>query len=670
MNKRLINITKRAMAAVTAMSVVGTMATDVYAAENEDGKEEVVYISTDECGNVTDVNVVNIFDGGDVTDYGDYSTVQILNTTDEISSEDGKQTFSSSARRVYYQGNMGDDTEIPWNISIKYELDGEEISPDELGGKSGALKIHFVVDENKSCRGSFYDDYALQAAFTLDTGKCTNIVTDGATLANVGSDLQISYTILPGNGIDTYITADVEDFEMDAVAINGVQLSLSVDIDDEELTEKVGEIMDATEQLNSGAVTLYDGAVSLIDGADSLNQGMQGLKSGVTELDNGIFFLQTGMSNMNTGLNSLNSQSESLTTGSAEFKTALTDVQTALSEISITTEQLTALTDASGDIKDGIDSLCTGVATFKSSLGYEQYKNAVLAGSDGALDIDALVSNNTATINNLTSQVTALQESIAKIKATEGYAQSTELQTQAAGLESQVSSLSQMIVLLNGNNAAIGGVDTYLTGLTDGLADIEDGLLDLQTNYATFDEAINTLATNLSGFAVGMTNLTDAINTLVTEYTKLDDGIVSYTDGVASVVAGYQQLLAGVSSLANGSKSLLDGSGQLQAGTYALYDGLETYCEGSLEMVDGTQEFNENAGNMQEELETKIDDIMSVIGGEEKEVKSFVSSKNTNVKSVQFVIKTDEITAPEEEKAVVEENKESKSFIDKFLELF
>lgn len=61
---------------------------------------------------------------------------------------------------------------------------------------------------------------------------------------------------------------------------------------------------------------------------------------------------------------------------------------------------------------------------------------------------------------------------------------------------------------------------------------------------------------------------------------------------------------------------------------------------------------------------------MSVIGREEKEVKSFASSKNTNVKSVQFVIKTDEITIPEEEEVVVEENKESKSFIDKLLDLF
>lgn len=44
------------------------------------------------------------------------------------------------------------------------------------------------------------------------------IQADGATIANVGADKQISYTILPGKGLDAEITADVTDFEMEAAA--------------------------------------------------------------------------------------------------------------------------------------------------------------------------------------------------------------------------------------------------------------------------------------------------------------------------------------------------------------------------------------------------------------------------------------------------------------------
>ena len=58
----------------------------------------------------------------------------------------------------------------------------------------------------------------------------------------MGSDKQLTYTILPGKGIDTVITADVTDFEMDAAAINGVRLNLDVDVDDTDLMDKVDEL--------------------------------------------------------------------------------------------------------------------------------------------------------------------------------------------------------------------------------------------------------------------------------------------------------------------------------------------------------------------------------------------------------------------------------------------
>lgn len=52
-----------------------------------------------------------------------------------------------------------------------------------------------------------------------------------ATIANVGKNEQLTYTILPGKGADLSIQADVEDFEMDAIAIKGIQLNLGLDFD-------------------------------------------------------------------------------------------------------------------------------------------------------------------------------------------------------------------------------------------------------------------------------------------------------------------------------------------------------------------------------------------------------------------------------------------------------
>ena len=41
--------------------------------------------------------------------------------------------------RLYYEGTMDAATALPWVVKLTYTLDGAEISPDELGGKSGAL---------------------------------------------------------------------------------------------------------------------------------------------------------------------------------------------------------------------------------------------------------------------------------------------------------------------------------------------------------------------------------------------------------------------------------------------------------------------------------------------------------------------------------------------------
>lgn len=93
-------------------------------------------------------------------------------------------------------------------------------------------------------------------------------------MANVGSDKQLSYTVLPGRGLDAYIRADVSNFEMDAVTINGVQLNLDVDIDDAELMDQVTQITDAARDLNDGAGKLSDGTDELLDdGTKELNDG-------------------------------------------------------------------------------------------------------------------------------------------------------------------------------------------------------------------------------------------------------------------------------------------------------------------------------------------------------------------------------------------------------------
>ena len=134
---------KRIIAGVLAASVmIGNMAmtgTSVYASTPSNGqKEEVVYIMTDANGKADTVDVVNIFGKGNITDYGNYSSVKMLTAADTITQNGDTITFSTNKDKVYYQGTMN-DAQIPWNISITYILDGKVRSAEEQLCAAGSI---------------------------------------------------------------------------------------------------------------------------------------------------------------------------------------------------------------------------------------------------------------------------------------------------------------------------------------------------------------------------------------------------------------------------------------------------------------------------------------------------------------------------------------------------
>ena len=507
-------------------------------------KEEVIYINLDAGGGTKDVYAVNIFGAGDITDYGYYSSVRMLNSNDEITQDGDRITFSTTRSKVYYQGTM-EDAEVPWDISIRYFLDGTEYSAGEIAGRSGELEIRFQITKNEECAGSFYDDYALQATFTLDTERCSDISAPDATVANVGNDKQLTYTILPGEGIDTVITADVEDFEMVAAAINGIHLNLSVEVDDAELRDKVNDIIDATVELDDGARELYDGSTELLDGSGELVDGASSLHSGIAELDNGVATLQSGMVTVQDGLYSLTSQSSALISGSEELLGALTQIQSAVSAISVNTEEIAALATASGQISQAISALYDGAATLQANLGYAQYKALM---EQNGLDIDTLKAGNTQAVSDLQGLIASLQSTLSQISGV------PEMEEQAAQLRAQIVQLQQIITLLEGNNAAIGGTETYLNNISAQLPALTEGLQTLKTQYEKLDVAIGQLVTTLTGMLDELSTLADGIDQLVAGCSELCDGIWAYTDGVAQLAAGYSQVMDGVSSLAEGSR--------------------------------------------------------------------------------------------------------------------
>lgn len=241
----------------------------------ESKKEENVYGILNSNGSVNGIYVVNSYsDESNVKtcDYGNYSSVSNLSNLSKINYKDNKACFTASKGKFYYQGNLI-SKDLPWNFNIKYYLNGKEKKAEKIVGKDGKLKIVLSINENTNVKEEFFDNYLLQVTLKLNTKKATNIVAEGATIANVSDDKQMLYTILAGNEKEIVVSADVTDFEMEAITINAVPMKL--DIESENTTKMLSTLKSAATQIQDGMALLNSNSSKLTAGSkqvlDSLN---------------------------------------------------------------------------------------------------------------------------------------------------------------------------------------------------------------------------------------------------------------------------------------------------------------------------------------------------------------------------------------------------------------
>ncbi len=369
----------KSMACILSAALLAGSGLPVSAAENTQ-KDESVYVNLKQDGSVNEVYVVNAFSLDEetrITDYGKYDSVKNLTTDADIQLKNGTVTVEAPAGKFYYQGNLS-QAELPWDISIQYYLDEKEVEAAELAGKSGALKIRIGVEQNSRAEEAFFENYLLQISVTMDMTRCSNLEAPGASAANAGDNRQLVYNILAGQEKEVTITADVTDFEMEAISFQGVPMSLEIDKDVlglDGLYDKTGEIQDAADEFSDGAESLAGGVDSLKTGADGLKEGADSLKDGidsyadgVTTLEDGVISLQEGSDELADGAAELADGLNGLRSGVDSLKDGVAGENGAASGARKLAEGAAKLGAGSSQIKEGIDSLVSMVSDLGSGM--------------------------------------------------------------------------------------------------------------------------------------------------------------------------------------------------------------------------------------------------------------------------------------------------------------
>ncbi len=431
------------------------------------GKNEVVYGLLDANGGVDSIYVVNVFDSGEVVDYGAYVDVRNMTTADRPTQSGDEVRISTKADKLYYQGTL-ESKALPWDIRIGYTLDGNEVSAAELGGASGALAIHASVGRNPDTNSTFFDNYALQIALSLDNKLCDNIVADNATIADAGVKKQIAYTVLPGQGIDFVVTADVRDFEMDAISINGIRMAFPLDFDTSEFTGQLSELTDAIAGLDDGAAQLRDGATQLSDGMRQYADGVKAYADGMAQLSDGAKQLSDGMSELSGGLRELSNNGGALVEGALAIQASTFDAINAQLEgrdlglPTLTPENYAATLSGNPLLRmikqqlDGIVQFTDGVKAYTG--GVTQISNGAAELSGGLSELDASTATVAAGAKALYDGAVEIHDGIQQLR--DGLAQyqdgTGQFRSETANMDGDIADkIDQMIGDVMGNGEEV-----------------------------------------------------------------------------------------------------------------------------------------------------------------------------------------------------------------------
>lgn len=335
---------------LSAVMAGSMMPVTVFAQNNDENpteKTETVYSVLNSDGSISDTIVSSWLHDED----GINNIKETLNLTDvkniksnEKPSKDGNTyTWNAKGNDVYYEGTA--TKQLPVSVKIRYELDGQEISANDIQGKSGHLKLTISFTNNysevKNINGKsivIHPSYLAGGMLNMSTGNFTNVKCESGKIVNDGTNEMLAFANIPGLnetlksagldkvnnqlGIsdDVTVEADVNDFDLGSIMVGMTnEIDLASELGEigsvSELTDGIDQLIEADNQLIDGSKQLYDGTTQLKEQAAPLtgsSDQVRQLSAGAIQLNDGVKALQTGLTAYTNGVDTLAAGSQQL----------------------------------------------------------------------------------------------------------------------------------------------------------------------------------------------------------------------------------------------------------------------------------------------------------------------------------------------------------------------
>ena len=683
---------KKMISGLLLFTITSYMTIPVFAAS----KSETVYSNLDSNGKayktIVSTQLTNEDKSDEITDISNLLNIENTNGDETFKKEGNQIVWDSNGNNIYYKGES--DKQLPVECKITYELNGEEISAEELKGKSGNVKIKINYTNNEkhivSINGkqvTMYTPFIIVAGTKIDNAKNKNIqITNGKIVDNGESTLAVGIA-MPGMqeniGIskskidipeEIEISMETEDFEMGniiaVVAVKGIDEDLTSDLNS--MYSQINELANASNEILAGANQLKEGTSELVSGVDQLKDGTGAAYAGSKQIKDEVEESTKNLKNDNTP--AIDSKTLEAIKAQAMQSATLSDEQKA---------GIAAQAKAAATLSDEQKAGIAAQAKAGAKLTDAQKAGIAAQAKAGAKLTDAQKAE-------IAAQAKLTDEQKAKITAqAKAGAEFTETQEKVIIAQAQekytetLTEAEKQLILAVAQNTAYQTATTTALAVAESTAEatalkVAQSVAE-STAEATALKAAQSVAESTAEATAQTVAQSTATQTAETTALTVAQSTATQTAGATATQTAAQvgnqakqkftnQVVSQMSTLGTALDELTNGLANIDNGVSALSVGTNKLDSGALQLANGVKTFNEQGISKINNLVNG--DLRNIASRVEKmnelanEYNNYAGIQNGMAGEVKFIMITDSTTGngevKKEEAVITTEAKDSK----------
>ena len=601
---------------------------------------------------------------------------------------------------------------LPWDFDVSYKLNGVPTDGDKLAGAGGLIEINVKATPNDNADLYYRNNMMLMVTVPVDMSKCYSVDADGAQIQSLGSTTAAVFSALPGEEGDYTVRIGTDSFETTGVIMAMApgtidDLNHIKDLKEAKDTWKdAGDVLyDSLEQMAKSVESMRDGINQVQSGVSSAesarqkwsankdsilagnDQTLESLTALSQQLETLVPHLQTAkdaaetvhnsmgdivntMGDMQEPLRKMYNRLRNISTTSQSLGEQLNDVREDMAwliqnnaqfQVQTTTilealpgliedlqdydaEALDLYDEALNDTRNTVDDQDAGTKTGSSADAAKEDKS-----SEAVSDATDNVSD--------TGENTAEADNSSDTADVAGGSDATDTTDDTDSADAADTSDTQTL-----SRAHIEKHDVPLVAVSSSvdLVTLYQMLTKIDKDSREFTQVASNLMDNVGDAAEYGADLTDSMDLMIEDLTALHDSLDMYYPDLQASLDDLSELVnrttdamnKGVSTMTIVQNTLKATSGDMDEAAKNSLRGSMELLDKSLSILDSTTGVRTAGRTMKDVMDEQLDKFDTdnrflFIDPSEDKV-SFTSDKNPAPKTLQVVLRTDEISLDDE----------------------